>query len=72
MPYRDGTGPDGVGPTGMRRGGCIPACHVPRQYRGRMRTLISPQDERQDLVEQKKYMESVLKDVNERIDQLKK
>lgn len=72
MPYGDGTGPYGTGPIGWRRGPCgTNPHHAWPIWRG-MRTQLSPEEERDYLQEEKLHAEEMLKDINNRLHELKK
>lgn len=72
MPYGDGKGPYGNGPVGWKRGPCMgnaqPSWPI---WRG-VRTQLSAKEEREYLMENKKQAEEVLKDINQRLADLKK
>lgn len=72
MPYGDGTGPYGTGPVGLRRGSCARAIQTNwPMWRG-LRTQLTPSEELTNLEEDKKFAEGMLKNINQRLHELKK
>ena len=69
MPNRDGTGPEGRGPTGWRMGGCFRGRGFGRGY-GRFARAPTKEEELSELKAERKEIEQELEELKKRIEEL--